>query len=225
MTKSLTPPEPGKMVFFNPWDGKEPYTTSEIVARETGTQHRKVRDAIRKYKKELETLGRVASYQAPLKTRGGTQNIISYRLNEQQATLIITLMKNTPVVVAFKVELVRQFFQMRRFISLLDTARLECPQLTDAIKAAHTEPKPYHYTNEFNMINRIALGMSTKDFRKLHGLGEKEDTRPYMDNDQIMAIVELQRADIGLLLAGLEYDERKARLQAYHDNRRLRLSA
>ena len=39
-----------------------------------------------------------------------------YFLNEEQATFIITLMRNNKTVVAFKKELVRQFYLMRQFI-------------------------------------------------------------------------------------------------------------
>lgn len=37
-------------------------------------------------------------------------------MNEQQATFVISLMRNTKTVVAFKKELVRQFYAMRQFI-------------------------------------------------------------------------------------------------------------
>ena len=39
-----------------------------------------------------------------------------YRLNEQQAAFLLTLLKNTPIVVAFKKELVRQFYAMRSLL-------------------------------------------------------------------------------------------------------------
>ena len=110
----------------------EPYTTSEIIAAGTGMNHRRVRDAIRKYQKELETFGRVGAYQTPLPAKGngisgahateikGSDNrgrpTICYILNEQQATFLLTLLKNTPVVVAFKKELVRQFYAMRSLL-------------------------------------------------------------------------------------------------------------
>ncbi len=96
--------------------GGEPYTTSEIIADGTGIDRRKVKDAIRKYQTDLEAFGRVASYQAPLETKGGVQTIIGYILNEQQATFLLTLLKNTPVVVEFKKELVRQFYAMRALL-------------------------------------------------------------------------------------------------------------
>lgn len=78
--------------------------------------HRRVRDAIRKYQTELETFGRVGAYQTPLETKGGVQTVPVYILNEQQATFLLTLLKNTPVVVEFKKELVRQFYAMRSLL-------------------------------------------------------------------------------------------------------------
>lgn len=88
----------------------EPYTTSEIIAEGTGIAHRKLRDTIRKYQNELEAFGVSASYQA--KSSGG-RPVTGYILNEQQATFLLTLLKNTPIVVEFKKELVRQFYAMR----------------------------------------------------------------------------------------------------------------
>ena len=39
-----------------------------------------------------------------------------YLLNEQQATFLITLLKNTNKVVKFKLELVQQFYQMKKLL-------------------------------------------------------------------------------------------------------------
>lgn len=97
-------------------NGDSPYTTSEIIADGTGIARRKIRDAIRKYQGDLESFGRVASYRATLETSGGPQKVTVYHLNEQQAAFLLTLLKNTPVVVEFKKELVRQFYAMRDFI-------------------------------------------------------------------------------------------------------------
>jgi len=226
MPKPLNPTQPGKLVFFNPRSEAGPYTTSEIIAQGAEVDHHAVQQTLAQYADDFKELGVFAfeMRKPPKGSKGGRPQKI-YHLSEEQATLLITYLQNTPVVRAFKKELVRQFFQMRRFISRLDVARLECPQLTDAIKAAHREPKPHHYINEMNMINRIVLGMSTKEFRRLHGLEKEDDTRPHMSTEQILAIVELQRADIGLLLAGLDYAARKARLQAYHGQRHFQLSA
>lgn len=102
------------LVFINP-KGKdmEPYTTSELLADCTGINHRRVRDAIRKYKSDLESFGKVGAYQTTLKSG---QHVPGYKLNEPQATFLLTLFKNTPVVLEFKKELVRQFYAMREYI-------------------------------------------------------------------------------------------------------------
>lgn len=39
-----------------------------------------------------------------------------YYLNEEQATFVVTLLRNSKVVVKFKKELVRQFYTMRKFL-------------------------------------------------------------------------------------------------------------
>ena len=115
-TKAERARAPAPFVLAPERAGGEPYTTSEIIAAGTGIDRRKVRDAIRKYKSDMKAFGRVASYQAPLETNGGIQTITGYILNEQQATFLLTLLKNTPAVVEFKKELVRQFYAMRSLL-------------------------------------------------------------------------------------------------------------
>ena len=39
-----------------------------------------------------------------------------FYLNEEQATFVITLLRNSKVVVKFKKELVRQFYAMKKFL-------------------------------------------------------------------------------------------------------------
>lgn len=69
------------------------------------------------------------------------------RLNEEQATFVISMMKNTKNVVAFKKELVRQFYEMKKLISTIIEARQDFPLLTETIRQAHTrraEAVPLH---------------------------------------------------------------------------------
>lgn len=96
------------------------FTTSLIIADGAGVTHRKLREAIVKHKKEIEHFGKLSSpYRA--ESTGG-RPVEYYRLNEQQATFVITLLKNTEKVVAFKVNLVDQFYKMRQFILERHTA-------------------------------------------------------------------------------------------------------
>lgn len=96
--------------------GNDVFTDSLVIAQGTGNQHRAVRRLIEKYKEDLEDFGKVCISNAPLDTKGGIQEISFYLLNEEQAAFLMTLLRNTKQVVSFKKELVRQFYEMRRFI-------------------------------------------------------------------------------------------------------------
>lgn len=79
-------------------------------------KHESVQRRIRDYEKELLTLGQLGFEIRPVKYSRGTNEQKIYLLNEQQATFLITLLKNTGIVVTFKLELVKQFYQMRQYI-------------------------------------------------------------------------------------------------------------
>ncbi len=92
-------------------DGKkQPYTTSEIVAECAEVQHHTITRLIRENKEDFEALG-VYGFEIQKVENGRPKKI--YHLNEQQATLLITYLKNTEPVKKFKNNLVKAFFKMR----------------------------------------------------------------------------------------------------------------
>ena len=75
-------------------DGKkEPYTTSEIIAECAEVKHDTVQSLIRNHQEDFESYGIIGFEIRKLDGRGRPMKI--YRLNEQQATLLITYLKNT----------------------------------------------------------------------------------------------------------------------------------
>lgn len=93
--------------------GNEAFTDSKIIAEGTGNEHHAVRELIKRYKTDIEYFG--ALLISNEESTGGRPTEL-FLLNEQQATFVISLMRNTKIVVAFKKELVRQFYAMRQFI-------------------------------------------------------------------------------------------------------------
>lgn len=200
----------------------DPYTTSEIIAKGTGITHRKLRDTVRKYQVELEGFGVLgayqtenhggisASYQAEIR-RGRPST--GYILNEQQATFLLTLLKNTPVVVAFKKELVRQFYVMRdelaRRRELRTIGKPIRRSLTDALRdSGEVERMHGHaYSAYTNLAYRLATGKNAQQLRQERGAARAMD---------ILTVAELetyQRKESAitvLLDAGLCYDAIKA---------------
>lgn len=89
-------PKLQQLVFLPPQGtAREPFTTSEIIADVAGMKRDTVYRLVTRHKADLEEFGRVGFEIRPLKTKGGTQNITVYHLNEQQATLLMTYARNT----------------------------------------------------------------------------------------------------------------------------------
>lgn len=92
----------------------EVFTNSKVVAEGTGNQHESIVAIIQKYKQDIAEFGILDFSDLKSGKRGRPETI--YYLNEEQATFVITLLRNSKTVVKFKKELVKQFYAMRRFI-------------------------------------------------------------------------------------------------------------
>lgn len=139
---------------------KEPYTTSEIIAECADVQHHTITRLIRENKADFEALGILGFKIHKLDGRGQPKK--AYILNEQQATLLITYLKNTEPVREFKKNLVSAFFEMRDELSKVREQRaLEKPThktLNDVISKWDNAPKPPH---GYSIVNNLLLKLST----------------------------------------------------------------
>lgn len=115
----------------------------------------------------------------------------------------------------FKELYIRRFNEMERFIQTLVLTRKEFPLLTENIKLLHDHPKPYHFSNECDMINRIVTGMSAKQFRQANGIEKGKSIRPYLSDAQIQMMETLQKVDVGLLVSVPDFEQRKRYLEWY----------
>lgn len=115
----------------------------------------------------------------------------------------------------FKELYIRKFNEMEEFIQTLVSARNEFPLLTENIRLLHDNPKAYHFSNECNMLNRIVLGKTAKEFRLENDIPKGQSIRPYLNHEQIQMIEALQKVDIGLLVAFPNYQDRKKHLEWY----------
>ncbi len=144
---------------------KEPYTTSEIIAECAELKHDTVQSLIRNHKDDLEVFGFYGFEIRKLSGRGRPRKI--YRLNEQQATLLITYLDNTKPVREFKLALVKAFFEMRDELSKFREQRaLEKPThktLNEVISKWDNAP-----TMAFPTVNNLLLKLSSgKNKKKL----------------------------------------------------------
>lgn len=94
-------------------DGGQAVTTSLVVAEGTDNDHASVIKLIRTHQASLAEFGLVRFEIRPrLPGQHGGGDVEYANLNEPQATLLLTMMRNSPIVLAFKVRLVKAFYAM-----------------------------------------------------------------------------------------------------------------
>lgn len=192
----------------------EPFTTSKVIAEFSGVAHKKIKIAIRNHIPEFKSLGLLAPYET--ESTGGRPEEI-YRLNEPQASFLMTLLKNTPVVVAFKLELVRQFYAMRTELQRRQIAKLDRKpireSLTDGIKALPETPhKSMWYKHFTDLIYRTVTGQTAKQLRKSRNAPPKATASDYMSSDEIEAVTHMENRVAVMLEMGMDYQQIKVML-------------
>ena len=148
----------------------EPMTSSLIVAEGMKLEHRAVMVLVDKYKTNLEEFG---TFAFEMRKSKGRPVRIAW-LNEGQFVFLVTLMRNSDVVIQFKQELTKEFFKQRKVIAQLlaqrqnaewleerSRGKLSRRQETDSIKefveyakAQGSESAKFYYPLITNMENK-----------------------------------------------------------------------
>ena len=89
--------------------------------------------------------------------------------------------------------------------------------LTNERELIGKDTKHFHYSNEANMINVIALGATAKQYREDNSIPDSHDVRDYLSGDQLKAIDRIQKYNESLIMLGEEYSERKVKLQEFYN--------
>lgn len=175
--------------------------------------------------KEYEFIEGQDFYSYLSKSKGGRQ-AIEYALKLDVAKEIAMVESNSigRQVRKYFIEVEKRWGEELGRRSIVLEAKVDFPEFTQAIMAAHEEPKNHHFSNELNMINRIVLGMDARQFRKALNLGKASSIRPYLTPVQIESIKFLQRIDIGLIVVIPDFHERK-RILTEQLNRRAKIKA
>ena len=188
----------------------EPYTTSEIIANNTNNSRIAVRRLIEKHINRLKQFGKVEFEMQPLPSG---QKAKVYKLNEQQATLLITFLDNSDIVANFKTLLVKQFYEMRDELTKRNINRaIEKPvkkTLMDCIKKWKYASK-YAYSNINRLLIKGATGLSIKVLKK-----ERGDAKAALDlltSQEQEKYKQLEQKVIAYIEANFDYQLIKALL-------------
>ena len=194
----------------------EPYTTADAVAEYAQVRHKTVNELIRKHFADLEEFGTLRFEMEAVKRERGVKYAKVYHLNEQQATLLITYLKNTEPVRRFKKALVREFFKARQELARREAQRaVKAPvrrSLTDAIRDSGEAQrmKGYAYNAYTNLIYKAATGKTAAQIRKANGTDRRADVVLLLNAHELAEVTKREAQVCTLLDCGMRYDEIKA---------------
>lgn len=103
------------------------FTDSFQISIGAEIEHESLMSTISKYKSDIEYFGNLVS--SDLKSEQG-RTLKYFSLNEQQATFILTLLRNSRPVVEFKKKLTQEFYLMRQLIIEKQSAEWKQSRLT-----------------------------------------------------------------------------------------------
>lgn len=189
-------------------DGKkEPYTLSSIIAECAEVKHRHLKILLNKHRADFEKFGKVTFKISP--SEAG-QNVRDYILNEQQATLLITYLRNTEPVKEFKTNLVKAFFEVRDEVAAFRYQRaLEQPKrksLHEAIEHWEQAPKHAHPTLN-NLLLKGASGMNKRQLMAARG---GYNGIVSLTSTELARYQDLEDMAIAMIKLGMTYQEIKS---------------
>lgn len=189
------------------------WASSLYVAQTFGKSHDKVLRDIRLL--DCSEQFRLANFGESSYTNAQNKKQPMFNLSRDGLSFLIMGYRGAKAS-AFKEAYIERFNQMERTLFSLNKAKADFPRLTESVRLAHEHPKPYHFSNECDLINRVVLGMSAKQFKAAHNLpNDIPSIRPYLSPQQIDALSALEAVDVGLVLSVPDFTQRKRILEWY----------
>ena len=210
-------PMPGGLVLIKPIGSHmEPYTTADTVAQYAQVRHKTVNELIRKHEADLKEFGLLVFEMEAVERARGVKYAKVYHLNEQQATLLITYLRNTEPVRRFKKALVRGFFEARQELARREVERaIKAPvhrTLTDAIRDSGENERMHGqaFPTYINLIYKAVMGRTAAQMRKDAGLPKGADVVPLLTADELALVTKREAQVTTLLDCGMAYDAIRA---------------
>lgn len=196
--------------------------TCKQISELTGVRH----DSVKRTIKSLSENGVISYPQIVVGKKSANGVVPSYYIftgDQGERDSVIVIAQVSPKATAMLVDEWRslrlEVDALRKQLADRNAARLEAPQMVLALKDnrdAMGKDTPFHiYSNDYDMINVIVLGKKAKAYKIDQGLDPKANLRDCMTAAEIHAVRVLQDMNTTLIKVGLDYHERKAKLQDY----------
>ncbi len=185
------------------------------IAELTGKEHRNVMSDIRKMLEELKI--DAAKFSATYKT-GRNNTYECFNLPKRETLILVSgysASMRASIIDRWQELEQKQLLEDERKASR-QQARLEAPLMTKALQDARArlgkESPPHVFSNDYDMIYRIVLGLPAKKYKLENGIDDKENLRDVLSLEQIKAVESLQRLNQSMLELDFDFETRKKEL-------------
>lgn len=204
--------------------------TSKEIAALTGKEHFHVTRDIKGFLENpnLDFVCKSSTYMV----KGQTNKYNQYELPKRETLILVSgySVELRTVIIdrwqALEVENALLRNQENQRVIDRQKARMDCPLLTSTLKETRADigkrTKGFHYSNEFDMINRIVVGMTAKKFREENGICVNDAIRDSLTPLEIKGIKTLQILNTSLIDVGIDFKERKKMLKKKWDRLKIR---
>lgn len=189
--------------------------TSKEIAQLCRKEHKHVLRDIREY------LIDTGIWQSKDGQRGNcsgfrTSDKVLFNLPKREALILVSGYN-----VEVRTRIIDRWLELEKLFADRKTLASEYLPMTNAIQTKlldeGKEIKFYHYSNEADLINRIALGYTASGFRKQNSIPETDSIRDYLTTEQAKCLLSLQRANTVYIEEGLGFEDRKVRLSSLYN--------
>lgn len=123
-------------------------------------------------------------------------------------------------------ELVAKKVTLASKLPVRHDARVEYKPMQEALRQSREElgkeTKHFHYSNEADMLNRIVLGMTSKQYKEHHSLLEGKSLRDSLTSLELAAFADLERANKTFIDLGYSFEDRKEQLKTLFNRKHLK---
>lgn len=210
-------------------ENKKCFIDSEGLALLADIERRSITRLITNHYKDLEEFG-VMRFEITKPDKSGGRPKTLYLLNEQQATLLTTFMKNSDKVKKFKKKLVREFFKMRDYIQKQEITRavgIETRKsLTDAVQESGEQERMHGhgYSTYTKMVYSVTgLTEAFKEFRMDYPqTWKKKKFRDYLKEEDSKRIEQAEAFVKPLLEMDKQYKEIQTILKPLFETKQIK---
>lgn len=193
-------------------NNKQVVVSSLDVAERFKKEHRNVLQTINGYKKRFSRADFSALFKEHFYIASNGKKNKMYYMNRDGFSFLVMGFTGDEAE-RWKFKYIKAFNKMEKAlnkqIAVREAERLSRRELTDVIRdeVPDSPHKRFYYKHYTDMIYKIVLGCTARQFRKAHNLDKTANIKPYLSPEQVMQIDKYEEIVKGFVKFGWSYEQ------------------